>query len=168
MVSSLTELVRTYPDNQVCIDNWVDGVFPLILDVEQKAAEKVLENVWELLFSNLVEFSECRQRKHFLPWKILEATERLKMTKYLSRACGSWAKEGLIKPEVLSVLRSHVHSGDNSNYAWLLLGLLSGHVALDDPRFVQVWGCLRILFSCLICQCRRGFETNRRLRFFLA
>ena len=43
MVSSLTELVKTYPDNACCIDNWVEGVFPLILDVEQKAAEKVQE-----------------------------------------------------------------------------------------------------------------------------
>ena len=31
MVSSLTELVKTYPDNDCCIDNWVEGVFPLIL-----------------------------------------------------------------------------------------------------------------------------------------
>ena len=109
------------------------------------------QNVWELLFGNLVEVSHCRKNVHWLPWKILEATERHKMTKYLSRACGSWAKEGLIKPEVLSVLRSHVHSGDNSNYAWLLLGLLSGHVALDDPRFVQVRVFLRILQVWSLC-----------------
>ena len=43
MIGSLTELVKTYPENLVVIDNWVEGVFPLILDVEQKAAEKVQE-----------------------------------------------------------------------------------------------------------------------------
>ena len=43
MIGSLTELVNTYPENLVVIDNWVEGVFPLILDVEQKAAEKVQE-----------------------------------------------------------------------------------------------------------------------------
>ena len=43
MVGSLTELLQRYPENNVVIDNWVEGVFPLILDVEQKAAEKVQE-----------------------------------------------------------------------------------------------------------------------------
>ena len=43
MVSSLTELVRMYPENTLVIECWVAGVFPLILDVEQKAAEKVQE-----------------------------------------------------------------------------------------------------------------------------
>ena len=43
MVSSLTELVRMYPENTLVIECWVEGVFPLILDVEQKAAEKVQE-----------------------------------------------------------------------------------------------------------------------------
>lgn len=43
LVVSLTALVRTYPDRDNVIKNWVEGVFPLILDVEQKAAEKVLE-----------------------------------------------------------------------------------------------------------------------------
>ena len=43
MISSLTELLQTYPENNVVVDNWVEGVFPLILDVEQKASEKVLE-----------------------------------------------------------------------------------------------------------------------------
>jgi hypothetical protein len=43
MIGSLTELIKTYPENLVVIDNWVEGVFPLILDVEQKAAEKVQE-----------------------------------------------------------------------------------------------------------------------------
>ena len=51
MVGSLTELLKTYPENDVVIDNWVEGIFPLILDVEQKAAEKVQEvNKRENLF----------------------------------------------------------------------------------------------------------------------
>ena len=47
MVGSLTELLKTYPENEVVIDNWVEGIFPLILDVEQKIAEKVQEVIWE-------------------------------------------------------------------------------------------------------------------------
>ena len=35
--------MKTYPDNDEIIEKWVEGIFPLILDVEQKAAEKVLE-----------------------------------------------------------------------------------------------------------------------------
>jgi hypothetical protein len=43
IVVSLTEIVKAYPENVAVINRWVEGVFPLILDVEQKAAEKVLE-----------------------------------------------------------------------------------------------------------------------------
>ena len=54
MVISLTELLKTYPDNVSLVATWVNAIFPLILDVEAKAAEKVLECVWECLFVNLV------------------------------------------------------------------------------------------------------------------
>jgi hypothetical protein len=43
IAASLTDLVKTFPDKDNIIQNWVEGVFPLILDVEQKAAEKVQE-----------------------------------------------------------------------------------------------------------------------------
>ena len=61
MVVSLTELVKTYPDKEELVYIWVDGVFPLILDVEQKAAKKVLECIWECLFGNLVSARKARQ-----------------------------------------------------------------------------------------------------------
>ena len=88
MVGSLTELVRTYPENEIVIKYWVEGVFPMILDVEQKASEKVTEGVWECLFGNLVKYSAASHNRHFLPWLILKHAETQKMTKYLSRACG--------------------------------------------------------------------------------
>ena len=74
MVISLTELVKTYPDNEALVKTWVDGVFPLILDVETKAVEKVLECVWECLFVNLVHVRKVSPgvREHQLPWIILK------------------------------------------------------------------------------------------------
>ena len=56
MVGSLTELLRTYPENDVVIDNWVEGIFPLILDVEQKAAEKVQEVNWEDIICKIQDY----------------------------------------------------------------------------------------------------------------
>ncbi len=50
MVGSLTELIKTYPDRDMVVENWVDGVFPLILDVEAKAAEKVHEVLSDINF----------------------------------------------------------------------------------------------------------------------
>ena len=47
----MTELVRTYPENDEIIKKWVEGVFPLILDVEQKAADKVQEVSYIVLSS---------------------------------------------------------------------------------------------------------------------
>lgn len=46
MVSSLTELLKKYCENEMVIKHWVDGLFPLILDVEQKCAEKVHEVIY--------------------------------------------------------------------------------------------------------------------------
>ena len=61
----------------------------------------------------------------------MAATEHLKMTKYLRRACSVWASSGQLQPSILDVLKTHVtESVDNSNYAWLLLALVSGHVPL--------------------------------------
>ena len=62
MVISLTELVKTYPENVALINTWVDGVFPLILDVEAKAAEKELEKFTSICSGLLVWLSEVEQR----------------------------------------------------------------------------------------------------------
>ena len=40
MIGSLTQLVNRYPEDDMVIKQWVEGVFPLILDAEAKAAEK--------------------------------------------------------------------------------------------------------------------------------
>ena len=72
MVMSLTELLKTYPDNVTLVATWVNAVFPLILDVEAKAAEKVLECVWDCLFVNLVHQRKSATVEHQLPWIILK------------------------------------------------------------------------------------------------
>ena len=136
IVVSLTEIVKAYPDNLSIIDRWVEGVFPLILDVEQKAAEKVHECIYEVLFGNIVPYENAHSNRHFLPWKILSSTEKLKMTSYLSRACGLWAKEEKLKPSLLRSLKSHIDT-ENSNSAWLLMALVTGHVPLQDPKYVM-------------------------------
>ena len=77
MVISLTELVKTYPDNTALVQTWVTGVFPLILDVETKAVEKVLECVWDCLFGNLVHMRKASPevKEHKLPWTILKQVD---------------------------------------------------------------------------------------------
>ena len=71
--------------------------------MEQKAAEKVIECIFEVLINNIVGFSDAMHTRHFLPWRILNATEQLKMTSYLTRACGQWAKEEMLKPSFFKV-----------------------------------------------------------------
>lgn len=104
--------------------------------MEQKAAEKVRESIWEVLFQNIVNYESQNSEKHFLPWKILSATEKLKMTSHLSRACAQWAKDGMLKPTLFKSLKSHIDT-ENSNSAWLCLALITGHVPLQDPAYVM-------------------------------
>ena len=54
------------------------------------------------------------------------------MSNYLSRACHTWAQEGKLTGTVLHNLQSHIGSQHNGS-AWMLLGLISGHVACRDP-----------------------------------
>lgn len=136
IVVSLTEILKAFPDNLLVINKWVEGVFPLILDVEQKAAEKVLECIWEVSIANIVSYDQATALKHFLPWKILNATEKLKMTSHLSRACSQWAKDGLLKAGLFKNIKSHIDT-ENSNSAWLLLALITGHIPLQDPQYVM-------------------------------
>lgn len=49
----MTEMVRAFPDDDFIVAKWVEGVFPLILDVEAKAAERARE-VRMRKFSNQV------------------------------------------------------------------------------------------------------------------
>merc|ERR550532_1181814 len=58
------------------------------------------------------------------------------MTSYLSRACGQWAKNGLLKSRILKCLKTHLDT-ENSNSAWLLLALITSHVPLDNPKYVM-------------------------------
>ena len=46
----LTELMKTNPDKIRLVSTWVQGVFLLILEVEAKASEKVLECNFDCLF----------------------------------------------------------------------------------------------------------------------
>ena len=136
MVISLTELVRTYPENVSLIKVWVNGVFPLILDVEAKAAEKVLECVWECLFRNLVHKKNSSTVQHKLPWIILKQVEVCRMANYLSRACHSWAKDNTLTNTVIHNLQSYIGSEHNGP-AWMLIGLITAHIPCKDPGTVM-------------------------------
>ena len=136
MVISLTELVKTYPDKETLVSTWVQGVFPLILDVEAKASEKVLECIWDCLFGNLVPAKKMSTIRHALPWLILTAVENNHMANYLARACNTWAKEAKINNTVLNTLQSYIGTERNGP-AWMLLGLISAHVPCKDPHMVM-------------------------------
>jgi len=135
MVISLTELLKMYPDNDELLNIWVEGVFPLILDVEAKAAETVLERIWEVLFQNMVSVNKVRTAEQNLPWAILDSVEKQKMTNYLSRACNTWAKEGKLTVKILGILQSYIGSPHNAS-AWMLLATVTQHVPCKEPRFV--------------------------------
>ncbi len=84
----------------------------------------------------MVKYEQSVTEKHALPWKILDQAKELLMTKYLSRACGAWTKEGLLKASILATLKTHVNTENNDN-AWLLLSLVTAHLPLQDPHFVM-------------------------------
>ena len=68
---SLTELMKTCPGKISLVSTWVQGVFLLILDVEAKASEKVLECICDCLFGNLGPTKRSSTNHRSLPWFIL-------------------------------------------------------------------------------------------------
>ena len=136
IVISLTELVKTYPENVSLVKVWVNGVFPLILDVEAKASEKVLECVWECLFGNLVHIRNSENPHHQLPWLILKQVEESKTANYLSRACNTWAKENKLSNTAIHNLQSYIGSEHNGP-AWMLFSLVTAHIPCRDPGHVM-------------------------------
>ena len=84
--------MKTYPDKISLVSTWVQGVFLLILDVEAKASEKVLECICDCLFGNLGPTKRSSTNHHSLPWIILNEVENNHMGYYLARACNTWAK----------------------------------------------------------------------------
>ena len=87
----------------------------------------------------------------------MAATEHHKMTKYLGRACSLWASSGQLQPSILELLKSHVEENSQySNYGWLLLALVSGHVPLKvmywlHERFISSAWIVYIIRNCIIC-----------------
>ena len=96
-----------------------------------------------MVFGNIVPYESASLSKHFLPWKILNATEQLKMTSYLTRACGQWAKEQMLKPSLFKSLKTHIDT-ENSNGAWLLMASVTGHVPLQGKSFIFISGIMII------------------------
>ena len=91
----------------------------------------LFQSIWQCLFGNIVTLRDTEQPNHILPWRIMASTEHHKMTKYLGRACSLWASSGQLQPSILELLKTHVEEKSQySNYAWLLLALVSGHVPL--------------------------------------
>ena len=107
MVISLTEQVKTYPDMSSLVSTWVQRVLPLILDVEAKASEKVLEC---MLFGNLVPVKKSSIPNHNVPWIILTAVGTNHMDYYLAMACNTWAKEGKLNNTLQSYIGTE-HNG---------------------------------------------------------
>ena len=165
-VVSLTELVRCHPSLSQ-VTTWVQGFFPLILHAEAKAAEKVLDCIWGLLFVQLVPSkcpagaallgpcpcSQSTSQLNQLPWAILGAVEKNRMTNYLDRACNTWAKEGRITKAVVTTLQSDI-SSPHDGPVWLLLGVISNHVHCRDVAQV-----LAYFKSCIVAPQEVGLYT---------
>ncbi|CAB4055927.1 NCAPD3 [Lepeophtheirus salmonis] len=136
MISFLTEILRIYPENEIVIHLWVEGIFPIVMDSELKASEKALECIWEMLFENLTDHECVNSQINVLPWQIIHESENLGMTKYLTRASGIWYRDGLLKSSIFKMIRSHINT-ENNDRAWFLLAVITNHVPLQDPHFVM-------------------------------
>lgn len=51
--------------------SWLDGVLPMVLDVESSIQSKCVEVVGSAIFSNIVSYSQTSTDRHQMAWSLL-------------------------------------------------------------------------------------------------
>lgn len=136
IITSLSTLVNNYPEHDAVITTWIKGVLPLILDPEIKVQERVVEVLHQLLFNCLMVHghpqSDTPENK--LPWRILSIITKHSYHKFFKKALHVWSKSVYLRPQIITVARSHIGKEYNEE-AWTLLALISNYVTVKDATF---------------------------------
>nr|XP_045590344.1 condensin-2 complex subunit D3-like [Procambarus clarkii] len=136
IITSLSTLVTCYPQHEAVITVWIKGVLPLILDPEIKVQERVVEVLDQLLFKRLLVHGhpQSETSENRLPWRILSIITKHSFHKFFNKALLMWSKSEYLRPQVMSIARTHIGK-ENNEEVWTLLALISNYVTVKDATF---------------------------------
>ncbi|XP_078451127.1 condensin-2 complex subunit D3 isoform X3 [Lampetra planeri] len=145
---SLTNLLKSHPENGTLLRAWLKGLLPAVIDRETSVQEKVLEYLDEVILKNVKEKqtgtggSSNHDPSHKRAWDILEILvipEHQELSSYLGKACHMLAAKNPFSASLINALLSHVQS-EHAPAAWLLLSKVAGHCPkINCTKILACW-----------------------------
>uniref|UniRef100_T1IIB1 non-specific serine/threonine protein kinase n=1 Tax=Strigamia maritima TaxID=126957 RepID=T1IIB1_STRMM len=135
MIVSITALLEKFPENCLLHGVWVEGVLPCMVDRETSVQEKCIEVMENIILQNIVAFNKSFLERHRMVWKILNLIAEKGSERFLRRACHSWAKNGKIKNNFITILETHVPT-PNASAVWLLLSEIAPNISIKNISLV--------------------------------
>lgn len=120
LVNQFTDIVIRHPGNEILIEHWINGVFTLVLDQEQKMQEEVSKKLCSLMLGNLETYSDNLTPIKKLPFTILKFLAKKGLRKNLSHCIRKWAQAKSIKHSHITTLYTYLNT-DYNNLAWFFL-----------------------------------------------
>ncbi|XP_070565322.1 condensin-2 complex subunit D3-L-like isoform X2 [Ptychodera flava] len=139
---SLTELLLAKPESNLLQNMWLDGVVPMVTDMETGCQEKCLDIMENVFLGNILPLERTVTPQNNMMWDILNKIAREGQEEYrcfVQKACRNWAKQGKLKPRLMNSLITHVNT-DHGPGAWILLSMFAKHCPTIDQSFIhQCW-----------------------------
>uniref|UniRef100_S4R8W0 Non-SMC condensin II complex, subunit D3 n=1 Tax=Petromyzon marinus TaxID=7757 RepID=S4R8W0_PETMA len=145
---SLTNLLKSHPENGTLLRAWLKGLLPAVIDRETSVQEKVLEYLDEVILKNVKEKqtgtggSSNHDPSHKRAWDILDMLvipEHQELVSYLGKACHMLATKNPFSASLINALLSHVQS-EHAPAAWLLLSKVAGHCPkINCTKILACW-----------------------------
>ncbi|KAM9963025.1 hypothetical protein ACTFIW_006246 [Dictyostelium discoideum] len=142
VISTLTLLLKSYPNDMAIIDTWRKAVIPLITDREQTIMDKSLDSINEILFGSILN----PQNNNFI-WKLLNDIS-IEMKPYLHKICGLMSSRKMITPQLIKSVQSIIKASKDENISggWTLFSEISYCCPdkLDQALVIGAWNRLKV------------------------
>ncbi|KAK5582956.1 hypothetical protein RB653_004546 [Dictyostelium firmibasis] len=141
VISTLTLLLKSYPNDMAIIDTWRKAVIPLITDREQTIMDKSLDSINEILFGSIL-----NPENNTFIWKLLNDIS-IEMKPYLHKICGLMSSRKMITPQLIKSVQSIIKASKDENISggWTLFSEISYCCPdkLDQALVIGAWNRLK-------------------------
>lgn len=138
VISGLTNLLLTCPDNYDVLKCWFKGLIYLVEDNDKKIQDLAVECLNRVILNNIKPYSvktiDFQNPLDNLPWCILNYALNLKVNKYMMCLCKKWHINGFLTHRILKDIMTYVNT---TNHRWIvsssyLLQLISHQMTITN------------------------------------
>ncbi|NXT24846.1 CNDD3 protein, partial [Syrrhaptes paradoxus] len=142
-LQSITELLVSQHNNVLVQKAWLNGVVPVVMDVETSVQEKALDCLDQLLLQHIKHYNKFRSGdgQQALAWDLLTllTSESQELNRYLNKAFHMWSRQNKFTSTFINNVMSHVET-EHAAPAWMLLAKVAGSSPkLDYSKIIESW-----------------------------